>query len=336
MMRLVVACLLGLLCIAPAFAADTRAIPATAPYASSQPIDTPRLFGEGTISTPDDEFGGQFNRDGSVLFFNKSVPRSQLYTIFQSRYTNGAWSTPEVSAFSGIWRDFDATLAPDGERLFFVSDRPRADGVARSSYDIWSVQRRGSGWGDPENLGAPINGDRWSAHFASAASDGSLYFTSDRPGRLGGIDVWRARRVGDAYAEPENLGSAINGPEWTNLEAIVAPDQSFLIVSAYGHADTLGDSDLYVSFQRDGVWQPLQNLGAGINSAARDYSPRLTPDGRYLMFASERGLPVDPHPSAWTYRDFTAAIRSVRNGLGNLYIVDLAVALKNARASSQP
>jgi hypothetical protein len=54
------------------------------------------------------------------------------------------------------------------------------------------------------------------------------------------------------------------------------------------------------------------------------------------MFASERGLPVDPHPSAWTYRDFTAAIRSVRNGLGNLYIVDLAVALKNARASSQP
>jgi hypothetical protein len=64
-----------------------------------------------------------------------------------------------------------------------------------------------------------------------------------------------------------------------------------------------------------------------VNSAARDYSARVTPDGRYLFHASERGLPTDAHPARWTYREFTTALRGVRNGLGNTYQIDLSVAL---------
>jgi hypothetical protein len=302
------------------------------PYAVASPLTEPRLFGEGIVSTAADEFGGQFTADGRTLYFNRSVPRSQLYTIFVSTFRGGRWTLPEVAPFSGIWRDFDAVLSPGGTRLFFVSDRPDG-GRPASEYAVWALDRAPDGsWGEPWRLPAPINpapGDPLggSAHFLSATRDGTLYFTSTRTGNLGPADVYRTRWENGSYTPAENLGPTVNGPGWLNLEAIVAPDESFLIVSAYGHADTLGDSDLYVSYRRDGAWLPLQHLGPRINSAARDYSPRLTPDGRYLFFASERGLPTDRRSAPFTYRGLVAAIRGVRNGLGNLYQVDLAAAL---------
>ncbi|HTQ80439.1 MAG TPA: hypothetical protein VMM92_10620, partial [Thermoanaerobaculia bacterium] len=294
-----------------------------APPYQAVSLPAPRLVGEGVISTAADEFGGQLTEDGWTLFFNRSVPRSQLYVILFSTFSHGRWGAPRVAPFSGRWRDFDATLSPDGRRLYFVSDRPLS-GSPGDDYNVWYLERTPEGWSAPRPLGPPVNG-AGSAHFVSATRDGTLYFTSTRPGNRGWADVYRTRLVDGRHAPAENLGDAINRPEWANLEAVVAPDESFLLVSATGHADGYGDSDLYVSFRRDGLWQPLRNLGPRINSAARDYSPRLSPDGRYLLYASERGLPTGEHPR--TYRDLVRALRSVRNGLGNLYQVDLAAAL---------
>lgn len=307
------------------------------PYAAAKRLLAPRLFGEGVISTAADEFGGQFTADGRTLFFNRSVPRSQLYTIFVSTFGGGRWSVPEVAPFSGEWRDFDAVISPDGARLYFISDRPH-DGRPAREYSVWALDRRPDGsWGEPWRLPEPINpaaGDPLggSAHFISATRDGTLYFTSTRAGNLGSVDVYRTRLQQGRYTPAENLGPFINGPGWLNLEALIAPDESFLVVSAYGHPDSYGDSDLYVSYRRGGAWLPLQNLGAGINSAARDYSPRISPDGRYLFFASERGLPTDQRSGRFSYRELTSAIRGIRNGLGNLYQVDLAAALPPAPA----
>jgi Tol biopolymer transport system component len=291
-----------------------------------RPAAKPELFGAGVISTRDDEFGGQFSSDGRTLYFNKSVPRSQLYTIVIAHRERGGWTPPEIALFSGTWRDFDPTLSPDGARLFFISDRPLTPGIPRSRYNVWVVDLLSQELRTPRPLPGPING-AWGNHFASPAANGTLYFTSDRPGGQGPVDVWRARLAGDRYLEPENLGPAINRAGWLNLEAFVAPDESYLIVSAYGHDDALGDSDLYFSVQRDGQWQPLRHFGAGVNSPARDYSPRMTPDGRYLVFASERGVPTDARDRPWTYRELVAAIRAPRNGLGDLYRIELEAAI---------
>jgi hypothetical protein len=317
-------------------AAPAVAVPPAAPSgetlqnAARHRSSTPgrlRLLGEGVISTAADEFGGQPDAGGRTLFFNRSVPRSQLYTIFLSRAAGGRWTAPEVAPFSGTWRDFDPVLSPDGRELFFVSDRPLGGEPGRD-YNLWVLTRTASGWSAPRPLAAPING-AGSAHFASATRDGTLYFTSTRPGNLGGADVWRARRLdGGRYAEPENLGPPINGRDWTNLEAFVAPDESFLLVSAFGHDDSLGDSDLYVSYRRGGVWRPLQNLGPTINSPARDYSPRVVPGNRgpVLIFASERGLPtIGTRPA--THRELVAAMHQPGNGLGDLYEIELLAAL---------
>jgi hypothetical protein len=306
-------------------AATPEPLAKTSPEPTLGPILEPRLWGEGVISTRDDEFGAQLTDDGGTVFFDRTVPRNQLYTIHVSHFSGGRWSPPEVAPFSGTWRDSDPVLSGDGTRLFFVSDRPR-QGKPVQDFDIWYVERTASGWSrEARHLEGPPNSEG-NEYFASSTRDGTLYFTSNRPGSKGGIDVWRSRLVDGRYAEPENLGDAINAPGRVNIEALVAPDESFLLVGAFGHPDGLGDCDLFVSWRKDGVWQPLQNLGPKVNSAARDYSPRLSPDGRYLFFASERGLPIqDRRPG--TYRELIAAMHGTLNGLGNIYQIDLKAAL---------
>jgi WD40-like Beta Propeller Repeat len=313
------------------FATGNGVFGASLSYESTDKIDTPRLFGEGIISTQDDEFGGQFSQDGQTIWFSKSVPRFHLDTIFLSTYRKKHWTTPQVAPFSGIWHDYDPTSSPDGKRLFFISDRPRSDGASRKNYDIWYIEEKTNGWSDPLNAGSPINGE-WNSHFAVPTSNGTLYFTSDRPGSKGWLDVWRARLVDGHYEEPENLGDAINDKAWATFEVYVMPDESFMIVSTYGHDDSLGDCDLYISYQRNGVWQPLRNLGPNVNSAARDYTARATPDGKYLFFTSERGLPTGHRSTPWTYSEFTKALHGTHNGLGNIYQMDLSAALEVTRA----
>jgi hypothetical protein len=301
-------------------------------YASDKPVSSPVLWGEGVISTRDDEFGAQVvpsktEAGSGTLFFSRSVPRSQFYTILVSRFGQGRWSEPAIAPFSGTWRDCDPALTPDGSRLYFASDRPH-DGKPATDFDLWYVDRVGAGWSAARHLeGAPNSAG--AEHFASATRDGTLYFTSDRPGGKGTIDVYRSRLVNGRYAEAENLGDAINKPGWANIEAYVAPDESYLLVGAFGHQDSVGDSDLFVSYRKQGVWGPLVNLGPRINSAARDYSPRVSPDGRTLFFASERGLPT-ARTRPRTYRDWVAATTGTLNGLGNIYQVDLKAALPPA------
>jgi hypothetical protein len=306
----------------PAGPAAGAESPARAPYALDGPAPAPRLFGEGVISTPADEFGGQFSRDGRTLYFSRSVPRSYLYSIFVSHFAAGRWSAPEMAPFSGEWRDYDPVLSADGSRLFFISDRPRP-GQAVQGYNIWYLAKTpDGGWSEPRDPGPPINGTG-DAHFACSTLDGTLFFTSRRPGNLGSVDVYRAALVNGRYEAPENLGPAVNGKGWSNLEAYVFPSGDEIIVAAFGHQDGFGDADLFVSYLRAGKWTPLRNLGPRINSAARDYSPRLTPDGRYLSFTSERGLPDAPRTRPFTHRELVRAMSSTLNGLGNLYLVDV-------------
>lgn len=281
------------------------------------------LVGEGVISTPADEFGGQLADGGATLFFNRSIPRSQNYTVLMARRHGKGWSEPSVASFSGTWRDFDVTVSLDGKRLYFISDRPLSAGVPNDRYNVWRMERTAGGWGAPRPLDRPINGD-WGNHFAAEARDGTLYFTSDRPGGKGLVDVWTAEPEGEGYGEPTNLGDAINGPNLFNLEVAIAPDESFLVLTAAGRDDSQGDSDLYVSYRQDGRWLAPQSLGPRLNTAAREYSPRLSPDGRRLLFASERGVPTEARAAPWTYAELVGRIHGIENGLGNLYEVDLA------------
>lgn len=289
------------------------------PYASADPMPIPTVFSEGIISTGDFDSHPAFTPDGRTLYFLKSTPTFSFWTIVVSRFMNGEWTTPEVAPFSGRYSDADPFITADGKQCYFISRRP-GPGKKTPNLDIWVMNKTNDGWSEARNLGSPVNspGDEW---YPTVAADGTLYFGSDRPGGKGATDIYRSRLVSGKYQEPENLGGAVNS-EFDEYEPYIAPDQGYLIFMAAGRPDGhSGSNDLYVSYQESGLWTKAQNLGDEINSHRDEYSPKVSPDSKYLFFTSTRGRrPPDRRNS---YADLLAWLRGPRNGLGDIYQVDL-------------
>jgi len=178
-----------------------------------------------------------------------------------------------------------------------------------------------NGWSEPRNLGKPVNGDaqEW---FPTLASDGTLYFGSSRAGGRGATDIYRSQFINGNYQEPENLGSAIN-TEFDEYEPLIAPDQSFLIFMAASRPDCNSRSgDLFVSYRKDRSWTKATNLGNQINSPREEYSPVISPDGKYFFFASTRGR--TPPDKQMKYEDLIGWLHGTRNGLGDIYQMDFS------------
>jgi hypothetical protein len=283
----------------------------------------PELVGEGTISTPLDEFGGAITPDGQTMYFDVTVPAHYLYVMCESHLVNGRWSKPSVLPFSGQYRDSDPVLTPDGKTLLFASDRP-VQGVDTRRFLIWAADRSASGWSAPRLLEGAVNG-AGSQVFASMASNGNLYFTSSR--KAGLYDIYVSRLVDGKYGEAEEL-TVLNGQGISSLEALIAPDESYILIGSFGRLGGAGNSDLFISYNVDGSWTKPAGVGEAINTKAREYSPRVSPDGKWLYFSSEKAPDM---PKVFTSKSFSQTSRGLYNGLGNIYRVPMEYVLEATR-----
>lgn len=293
-------------------------------YKQKVKTDSATIFGEGVITTPDDEFGGTITPDGKTCYFSKSAIQFYIDVICFSEYKNGKWQTPKVAPFSGVYRDFDPVLSPDGNKMVFTSNRP-VNGVLKSDYDIWMVEKnKNENWTEPVRLDTTINGE-YDEHFASIASNGTIYFSSNRPGALGGpgdADFYYSKLVNGHYAEAIHLLDSVSTTAY-ELDCVIAPDESFLLMGVYGQKDGLGNYDIYISKKIDGKWTPSKNLGAKVNSSFRDYSPRISPDDKYLFFTSERDF-SESDKTITTYQELESKLHGIMNGSGNIYQIELS------------
>ncbi len=284
---------------------------------SSDAITT--LFAPGQISTGDFELNSTFTPDGRTVFYTKRSPKAQYWVIVESHLVNGVWSSPTVASFSGQYNDFDPFIAPDGSRLYYSSNRP-VNGP-KNDFDIWVVDRVGSGWSEPRHLPAPVNTPA-SEFYPSVSRNGSLYFSSDRAGGLGSLDIYRARPTGDNYVV-ESVGPPVNSPQSDGDPAISADDSTLFFAGA-GRPGGFGERDIYVSKrQPSGEWSTPRNLGADVNTPTVEFCPILSPDGRYLFLTSDRGFADRPMSKRLTYPEFESGARGPGNGLGDVYRVDL-------------
>lgn len=291
------------------------------PYASAQPITEPAVFGRGVISTGDFDSHPAFTPDGATLYFVRSAPNFNFWTILVSHFANGQWSTPEVAPFSGRYSDADPFITADGSRFYFISRRP-APGKQGQDTDIWMMDKTPSGWSEPKNLGPPVNteGDEW---YPTLSRDGTLYFGSDREGGKGATDLYCAQRIDGGYASPENLGDAIN-TKFNEFEPYIAPDESLLLFMAGGRPDGLGGLDLYVSYNQDGAWTKAVSLGDKVNSSRLEYSPLISPDGKYLFWTSTRNFTDQPLEKRLSYLELMEKLGNPGNSLGDIYQIDLS------------
>jgi Tol biopolymer transport system component len=296
--------------------------------ASSVDSAAPEIFGRGVFSTGAWDFFVTFSPDGRIAYFCRANGNFRYYTILETHQTASGWSKPTMASFSGRWSDADPHISPDGSKLFFISNRPY-DGSdkERADYDIWYVERVGSGWSDAKHIGAPVSRDSTIEWSPSVAANGNLYFGSIREGGKGGNDIYVARWERDHYAEPENLGDSINLRSG-EVEPWIAPDESYLIFSGQGRPDGLGGLDLYMSSRVNGVWQKAIHLGNGVNSSGGDYNQSVSPDGKWLYWSSTRSV-LDKSPAKrMTYDELERQLASPGNGLGDIYRIPMSAIRK--------
>ncbi|MCI0706864.1 MAG: hypothetical protein L0Y80_05185 [Ignavibacteriae bacterium] len=289
-------------------------------YASENPITEPRLFGEGVISTPDDELNATFSADGNTIYFSKNVP-GRLGVLVESHFVNGQWTKPIVLPFSGQYNDYDPCLSADGKKMYFCSNRP-LPGKERRNYDLYVVERTANGWGEPQNLGPVVNADG-DEFYPSVSNDGTLIFSANRPGGKGNFDIYMSTWAGGKYSEPVNLGDSINVATG-EIDNYLAPDKSYIIFAGYNRPDSYGNGDLYISQWKDSTWTKARNLGPKINSNQREYCPIVTPDGKYFFWTSFRSFADKPLEKPITYDELLKELRGTLNGNGNIYQIDIS------------
>jgi len=266
------------------------------PYLGQEaPGSEPRLFAPGIVSTALTTRDATMMPDGSEFYFSVVVgPRPMIMMV---RRTGAVWQQPVVAAFSGVHYDIEPWIAPNGSRLYFMSNRPSDGGApidAWQNQDLWFVERTGETWGEPRPVGPPVNSNR-PEYFPSVTQGGVLYFT--REDEQGVSWIFRAAPGADGFLQPERLGPEVNCGS-NRFNAAVAPDESFVIVPAMGREDGLGGVDYYVVFRSDDDrWSEPILLGEPVSQAqGREWSASFSPDGQYLFFMSSRspgGVPAD-------------------------------------------
>jgi hypothetical protein len=244
---------------------------------------TPVLFAPGVISiAAATTYRPAFTPDGRVVYY--TIELGNGYVILVSHYKNGRWMQPEIAPFSGQYSDAEPFMAPDGSKLYFASKRPtEGDTKPRKDYDLWAVKRvSDNSWAIPQHLEGAIN---TGAHelYPAVTADGTLYFSRFDPG-----GIWRSRFIGGQYEAAEKLGAPINSGR-KEAGVYLEPDGHYMIFDRQG-PDSLGETDLYISFYRQGEWTLPRNLGAPINSSAEETCPVVSPDGKFLFFTSSRKL----------------------------------------------
>lgn len=262
---------------------------------------TVRLLAPGVISTEaTDDLHATFTPDGRTVYFVRRTSGGRFTIMFAERGDDGRWSEPRIAPFSGRYADQEPYVSPDGDRLYFTSDRPSTGTEPIEGRETWVVELIDGGWSEPRRLEAPVRiphsaagvaepGRFWGqARGPSEGPDGALYFWAERPDSRGETDLYRAppgSRPG-VFGEPQNLGPPVNTQHFETA-GVLSPDGRTLV---FGRDDPegLGLGDLFVSRRTGDGWSEPRNLGAPINSSAFDFAPRFSPDGRRLYFSSNR------------------------------------------------
>ncbi len=215
------------------------------------------------INTKYSETHPVVSEDENIMLYATQLPFYQA--VFFTKKVNGVWQQPlNIITELGIDDDCIPTcLSSDGtEAYFYRSDQFRGD-LYVSNYinGKWTKIRR---------LNDNVNTKYWESH-ASLSHDGkTLYFTSNRPGGMGGLDIYMTQRnIGDNWGPPKNLGPVINS-SYNEDAPFITSDGKRLYFSSFGH-ETMGGYDIFYSDKdANGNWTKPVNIGYPLNSTGDD------------------------------------------------------------------
>ena len=264
-----IACLLLTSC------ASTTAIVAPSPP-MPQPLALGRKAGQRDFAM------SQSPVDGRFVFTRAGADRSLrlMETRFDPRTQRFAPPRPILTGGNGT--DADGFFDPRTGDLLFMSKRPHpARSPDRKDFDLWVVSLRDGAWGAPRRLDS-VNTEHQEV-FPTVDRQGVLYFASDRPGTVGGADLWRFYR-----GRAESLGPNINTPE-SDSNPLVMPSGDRVVFYSRGRKGR-GAVDLWVVTRDGDGWSAPINVGDPVNTEQGEYAPGLSADGRTLFFSREEAI----------------------------------------------
>lgn len=254
-------------------------------------------------------------------YFTIQSPNQDLSQIVCVK--NNEWNKPELLSFCDGYAYLEPFLSSDGNRLYFVSDRPKNDtDTTKSDFDIWYVERKNNTmeWSLPINMGSPINSSN-DEFYPTLSDNGNLYFTMDAKSGLGKDDIYCCQFNGSQYAPPVLLGNAIN-TEGYEFNAFIAKDDTYIIYTRYNTADGFGSGDLYIAKKDEhGQWMASENMGELINTKYMEYCPFYNQITRTLYFTSRRSkLSPQKFKDVESYHQ---TLSGSENGLSKLYKIKI-------------
>ena len=239
----------------------------------------PQSLGD-KVNTPQySEYLPVLTADGETLIYTARVGRQEDF--YMSKKVNGEWQkgTP-ITELNTDENEGAQCISPDGKSMFYtVCNRPTILGGC----DILFSQLKEGKWTTPRGV-ASINTQSWDAQPTITADSRTIYFASDRPGGMGGLDVWYVKYEGGKWSEAKNMGATINTPS-DEQTPFIHPDGVTLYFTSEGHPG-MGGKDIYLSrMQPDGTWGEPQNLGYPINTKEDEGTLSVAIDGKTAFYA---------------------------------------------------
>jgi len=252
-------------------------------------------FAPGIISTNAFEINAVFNKAGDKVLFARCSNDFKKCTMMSSEYQSGKWQEPIAFPFSGDYLEADPYYDENEEFIYFVSKRPITEGSeAAKSVNLWRTKYTKNGWQAPEYL--PELSSDADDLYPSITNNGDLYFPSFRNQQR---KLYVAKKTSNGFKPPVALPAEMFGKDGQIGDSVVLPDGNTIIFSMR-RADSVGRGDLYISQLIDNQWTIARSLGEKVNTPNHEFTPIVTPDGKYLFFTR------------------------VENGVGNLYQIALS------------
>lgn len=253
---------------------------------------------DSTINTDQNEYWPVISTDDSILYFTRLIAEQGSYAyerLYYSKWHNSFWNFAEQMLLSdnNTINEGALSMTADGNMIFLTACS--SDG-GLGSCDIYYMLKVDGNWISSKNAGAPLNTKFWEAQPSVSAYGDKVYFTSNRPGGLGGSDIWvcdieRSAEDNLIFSEPVNLGIGVNSKNNDYSPFIHADDKTLYFASEGRHG--VGKSDLFIARFDGEVWSDAINLGIPINSKANDDGLVISPSGKVAVFASNREGAID-------------------------------------------
>ena len=245
---------------------------------------TVQVQNEAAVNTTGLEFSPTFYEDGIVFISTNTAGLKKLtdeslklpaMSILRSRRdVEGKLGLPEPFAkeLSSLYHEGPVCFDRTAETVYF-SRNSVIDGKEKIAKDkaqkmrLYSSKIVNGAWSEPAPL--PFNSNEFDDCHPAISIDGDkLFFASNRPGSLGGMDIYVSYKVGESWSEPVNLGAGVNTAGNDAFPFIHADNT--LYFASDGQSDRKGGFDLYYVIPEGAQWTKPVNMGDPFNTGGDD------------------------------------------------------------------